>query len=826
MDDVYRDRHDPALTVAFELDSGERLLAWTTTPWTLPANLALAVGPDVEYAVVERDGQRYVLAADRLAAYAEEFPDAPVETLPGSALVGRRYRPLFDLFADTPNAFQVLGADFVSTEDGTGIVHLAPGFGEEDQQACNAVGIPTVVPMDEHGRYTAEVAPWAGLHVFDANPHVTDHLRAQGAVLREEIYVHSYPHCWRCEQPLVYRAISSWFVEVTKFRERMVELNEQITWVPDHLKHGSFGKWLENARDWSISRNRFWGSPIPVWRSDDPAYPRIDVYGSIAELETDFGVAVTDLHRPMVDELVRPNPDDPTGQSMMRRVPEVLDCWFESGSMPFAQVHYPFENADWFESHFPGDFIVEYTGQTRGWFYTLHVLATALFDRPAFRTCVSHGIVLGEDGLKMSKSLRNYPDPMEVFDTHGADAMRWYLLSSPILRGNDFSVTAAGLRDTARQILLPLWNAWYFLALYANVAGHHGEVRPVGAQSEHVLDRYVLAKTRQLVEDMTAAMDTYDLFAACVRVRSFVEILTNWYIRRSRQRFWDGDHDAIDTLHHVLEVLVGVAAPLLPYVADEVYTGLHAGRDDARSVHLTDWPDAEALPADAELVAAMDQVRDVCSAALSVRKAHGRRVRQPLTSLTVATPHADALRPFAELVADEVNVRHVELTDDVEAVAGQVLQVLPAAIGPRLGPHTQDVIKAVRAGDWKLEGERVLAGGHWLEPGEFTLTLVAEDDRPGATLAGGTGVIVLDVELTPELEQEGRARDLIRLVQQARRDADLAVTDRIRVAVKAAPVWIEAIRTHEELVAGETLAVEVSTDDTGDDTPEITVTRV
>jgi isoleucyl-tRNA synthetase len=827
MDDVYRDRRDPALTVAFDLETGERLLAWTTTPWTLPANLAVAVGPDVEYVVVERDGQRYVLAADRLGAYAEEFPDAePVERLRGADLVGRRYRPLFDFFADTPNAFQVLAGDFVSTDDGTGVVHLAPGFGEEDQLACNAADIPTIAPMDEHGRYTAEVPPWAGQHVFDANPLITERLVESGAVLRAETYEHSYPHCWRCEQPLVYRAISSWFVEVTKFRQRMVELNEQITWVPDHLKHGSFGKWLENARDWSISRNRFWGSPIPVWRSDDPAYPRVDVYGSLAELAADFGVEVTDLHRPMVDELVRPNPDDPTGRSMMRRVPEVLDCWFESGSMPYAQVHYPFQNRDWFESHFPGDFIVEYTGQTRGWFYTLHVLATALFDRPAFRTCVSHGIILGEDGLKMSKSLRNYPDPMEVFDTHGSDAMRWYLLSSPILRGNDFSVTAVGLRDTARQILLPLWNAWYFLALYANVEGHQGEVPAAGGHSDHVLDRYVLAKTRQLVEEMTEAMDAYDLFAACVRIRSFVEVLTNWYIRRSRQRFWDGDHAAIDTLHTVLETLVRVAAPLLPHVTDEIFAGLNAGRDGTDSLHLTDWPDASALPGDNDLVAAMDQVRDVCSAALSVRKAHGRRVRQPLTSMTVATPHADSLRPFAELVADEVNVRQVEFTDDVTAVAGQVLQVLPAAIGPRLGPHTQDVIKAVRAGDWKLDGDRVLAGGHWLEPGEYTLTLVAEGDRPGTTLAGGTGVIVLDVELTPELEQEGRARDVIRLVQQARRDADLAVTDRIRLTVKASAVWIDAIRTHEALVAGETLAVEVSTDDTGDDNPEITVERV
>ncbi len=767
MDDVYVDRQDPALTVGFELLdgpwAGARLLAWTTTPWTLPANLALAVGADITYAVVEHDGRRLVLAADRLPAYAAELGDVePVATVRGDELVGATYRPLFDFFTDTERfaterAFQVLAGDFVSTEEGTGIVHMAPGFGEDDQIACNAVGIPTLVPMDEHGRYTAEVPDWAGEHVFEANPHIIRRLKDDGVVLRHETYDHPYPHCWRCSQPLVYRAISSWFVEVTKFRDRMVELNDQITWVPEHLKHGSFGKWLENARDWSISRNRFWGSPIPVWRSDDPEHPRIDVYGSLAELEADFGVAVGDLHRPMVDELVRPNPDDPTGRSMMRRVPEVLDCWFESGSMPFAQVHYPFENREWFEDHYPGDFIVEYTGQTRGWFYTLHVLATALFDRPAFKTCVSHGIVLGSDNLKMSKSLRNYPDPMEVFDSHGADAMRWYLLSSPILRGSDFSVTAAGLRDTARQVLLPLWNAWYFLALYANVAGHQGRV--TDEPSDHVLDRYIRAKSRRLVEEMTAAMDAYDLFGACARVRAFVDVLTNWYIRRSRQRFWDGDHDAIDTLHTVLDVVVRVAAPLLPFVADEIHGGLHRGRR-AGSVHLRDWPRADELPADDELVTTMDHVRDVCSATLSVRKAHGRRVRQPLSSLTVAVPDADKLAPFVEIIADEVNVRDITLTDDVGAVAGQVLQVLPASLGPRLGRHTQDVIRAVKAGEWRLDGDRVEAGGHWLEPGEFTLTMVADGERPSQTLGGGTGVIVLDVDLTPELEQEGRARDV------------------------------------------------------------------
>jgi isoleucyl-tRNA synthetase len=841
MDDVYFDRQDPALTVGFELvddagqPTGETLLAWTTTPWTLPANLALAVGSDIEYAVVEHDGRRLILAAARLEHYDAELGDAPrVGTVTGAELAGRRYRPLFGFFADaerhgTANAFQVLTADYVATEEGTGIVHIAPGFGEEDQVVANAAGIPTIVPMDEHGRYTSDVPDWAGVQVFDANPHVARQLKEHGYVLRHESYNHSYPHCWRCSKPLVYRAISSWFVAVTKFRERMVELNEQITWVPGHVKHGSFGKWLENARDWSISRNRFWGSPIPVWRSDDPRFPRTDVYGSIAELESDFGVKVDDLHRPAIDELVRPNPDDPTGTSMMRRVSEVLDCWFESGSMPFAQVHYPFENADWFESHYPGDFIVEYIGQTRGWFYTLHVLATALFDRPAFRTCVSHGIVLGDDGLKMSKSLRNYPDPMEVFDSNGADAMRWYLLSSPILRGTDFSVTAAGLRDTARQVLLPLWNAWYFLTLYANAAGVGGEVRN-GVErpfSTHVLDRYVIAKTRDLVEDATRAMDAYDLFGACATVRDFVETLTNWYIRRSRQRFWDGERGAIDTLHTVMDVLVRVAAPLLPFVAEEIYNGLHpedAGLGGAQAItspHLADWPRTEDLPGDETLVRTMDEVRDVCSATLSVRKAHGRRVRQPLATLTVAAPDAATLRPFVDIIADEVNVRDVVLTDDVESVAKQRLQVVPSVIGPRLGADTQDVIRAVREGRWESEDDAIVAGGHRLEPGEFVLSLTTDDDAASAALSSGVGVVVLNVDLTPELEVEGQARDLVRMVQQVRRDRDLAVTDRIHLRIRGDERLATVVRTHEKFIATETLAVTLDVDDSGTDAPDI-----
>ncbi|MCE9622120.1 MAG: isoleucine--tRNA ligase [Actinomycetia bacterium] len=785
MDDVYRDRQDPALTVQFQLDTGERILAWTTTPWTLPSNLALAVGPTIDYAVMEQpdnDGkkQRYILAESRLGAYEKELAGAvQVGTLTGAELVGRRYTPLFPYFADTENAFHVLAADYVSTEDGTGVVHMAPGFGEEDQIVCNAVGIPTICPMDEHGRFTADVPTYAGVHVFEANAEVIKDLKARGLVVRHDSYQHSYPHCWRCNEPLVYRAISSWFVQVTAFRDRMVELNQQIRWVPEHVKEGSFGKWIANARDWSISRNRFWGSPIPVWRSDNPEYPRVDVYGSIADLERDFGVTVTDLHRPHVDDLVRPNPDDPTGKSMMRRVPQVLDCWFESGSMPFAQVHYPFENRDWFDTHNPGDFIVEYIGQTRGWFYTLHVLSTALFDRPSFRTCVSHGIVQGDDGQKMSKSLNNYADPMAMFDTYGSDAMRWYLLSSPILRGTDMIVSEEGSRDAVRQVMLPIWNSWYFLSLYANAANTQGTFRTEGTYSTDVLDRYILAKMHDLLVSLTATMDEYDLFAACASVRAFLDALTNWYVRRSRDRFWAGDQDAIDTLHTVLALLCRALAPLLPLTTEAVYQPLTG----ERSVHLTDWPSADSLPADAALVEAMDLARDVCSSTLRLRKSHQLRVRQPLATLKVAVAGADRLAPFRDLIADEVNVKAIDLTDDVASVATFDLQVIPAGLGPRLGDKTQHVIKAVKTGDWQRTGDAVVAGGIELLDGEYALKLVVQGEGASTPMSTNGGVVVLDTALTAELTAEGVTRDLVRLVQQARRDAGLQVSDRIALTL-------------------------------------------
>jgi isoleucyl-tRNA synthetase len=811
MDDTYRQRQDPAVTVAMPLRAagspldGANALVWTTTAWTLPSNLAMAVHPDIDYVQVQVDGVRYVLAQARLAHYARELGEDP-EILShhrGAELVGLQYDPPFDFFLGRPNAHRVLSAAYVTTTDGTGIVHIAPAFGEEDKLVADAAGIEPVVPVDAGGRFTAEVPPYAGLQVFDANAPIIRDLKASGRLLRQETYDHPYPHCWRCGNPLIYKAVSSWFVAVTQFRDRMVELNQQITWVPEHIRDGQFGKWLEGARDWSISRNRYWGSPIPVWISDDPAYPRTDVYGSLEELERDFGVRPSDLHRPYVDELTRPNPDDPTGRATMRRVPEVLDCWFESGSMPYAQVHYPFDNREWFESHYPGDFIVEYNGQTRGWFYTLHVLATALFDRPSFRTVVAHGIVLGDDGQKMSKSKRNYPAVTEVFDRDGSDAMRWFLMSSPILRGGNLIVTEQGIREGVRQALLPLWNAWSFLQLYAEKPGTWR------TDSAHVLDRYVLAKLATCREVMTDALDSNDIAGACEELRGFCDALTNWYVRRSRPRFWAADIDAVDTLHTVLEVVCRLAAPLLPLITEVIWRGLTG----ERSVHLADWPTAAELPADTELVAAMDEVRVVCSTVLGLRKAEKLRVRLPLALLTVAAADAERLRPYVEIIANEVNVKAVDLSTDVASHGRFELVVNARAAGPRIGKDVQQVIKAVKAGQWAPQPDgTVVAGGVTLIHGEFTERLVAVEPRSTAALPGGEGLVVLDTELSEELEAEGWAKDRIRELQDARRAADFDVSDRIRVVLAVPDSRREWAQRHRELIAGEVLAVELTLD--------------
>ncbi|MDR6868405.1 isoleucyl-tRNA synthetase [Microbacterium resistens] len=840
-DDVYQMRQDPSVTVTFPLTGAEaealgltgvRALAWTTTPWTLPTNAALAVGPAIVYAVLpagpggaadvhaadgedaaaEAAAHRYLLARDLIGGYAKDLGYESAEgalaaveaTVLGAELDGVSYDRLFDYYADVEawgmqNAWRILVDDYVTTGDGTGIVHQAPAFGEDDQRVAGAAGIPTILSLDDGGRFLPQVSDVAGELWMDANTPLVRLVRSAGRLLRLQSYEHSYPHCWRCRNPLIYKAVSSWFIRVTDIKDRMLAGNERITWVPENVKHGQFGKWLEGARDWSISRNRYWGSPIPIWKSDDPEHPRIDAYGSLEELERDFGAlprnpqGEVDLHRPYIDELTRPNPDDPTGASTMRRIEDVFDVWFDSGSMPYAQVHYPFENQEWFDSHAPADFIVEYIGQTRGWFYVMHVLSTALFDRPAFTGVSCHGIVLGSDGYKMSKSLRNYPDVSEVFDRDGSDAMRWFLMSSSVLRGGNLSVTEEGIRAGVREFLLPLWSSWYFFATYANAAGGSGGEGYEAAwrtDSTDVLDRDILARTGDLVRDVRADLEGLDSTTAASRLRDFVEVLTNWYIRRSRDRFWAGvtedpaSRDAFDTLYTVLETLCRVAAPLVPLVGERIWQGLTGGR----SVHLADWPDADAFPRADEVRDAMDAVRELSSVGNALRKKERLRVRLPLARFTVVSPAAASLAPFEDILREELNVKSVELVAQTDATAAEYgishrLSVNARAAGPRLGKDVQKVIQAARAGDWSAEGGAVTAGGVVLEPAEYELALETTGRPDGEALAvvPTGGFVLLDTATTPELEAEGLARDVIRAVQDTRKKAGFEVSDRIRL---------------------------------------------
>ena len=821
LDDATRPRQDPAVTVAFDLDTKEnesekvRLLAWTTTPWTLPSNLALAVGAEIEYSKLkDSDGTIWIISSNALSRYEEQLEDMEdLGTIRGSELIGKKYKPLFDFFDYRTDAFKVLEADWIDDQEGTGIVHMAPGFGEDDQTVCEAndISIGDVVPVDDKGCYTKEVKTWKGMNVFDANPEIISTLKSNGQLLRHDSYEHNYPHCWRTDTPIIYKAISSWYVKVTDLTEQLLANNQAINWIPGHVQNGRFGMWLEGARDWSISRNRFWGSPIPVWKSDNPDYPRVDVYGSIEEIEKDFGVKPDNLHRPFIDELTRPNPDDPTGKSFMHRVPEVLDCWFESGSMPFAQVHYPFENKEWFDDHFPADFIVEYINQTRGWFYTLHVLATALFDRPAFQNVICHGILLAEDGAKLSKKLRNYTEPNEIFVKQGSDALRWYLMSANIVRGGDSRISDNGIDDVVRHVLLPIWNAYSFFTLYANVDGYEAKFR---TESEHLLDRYLLAKTRQLVESVDSKMEDYDLPGATESIQAFIDALNNWYIRRSRDRFWEKrtkeneneKKDAYDTLYTVLKIFSQVSAPFLPMIMEEIHTGLTG----EQSVHLTDWPDSEILPEDKPLVENMDRIRDAASTALRLREDEGIRVRLPLSSMVIAGPGSSSLSNFLELLTDEVNVKEIKLIEDLDKYATYSLQPNGSLLGPRLGKEVQSVFAAAKSGDWELnEDGTAKVADVLLNAEEFELGLQPHEGITAATLNSGDAIIILDTEITEDLAKEGIARDVIRQVQQARRDAELVVTDRIKIWLNGGETILDSVKTFEEYVASQILATEI-----------------
>ncbi len=811
----YQDKTDNAITVMFKLENGMKMLVWTTTPWTLPSNLMLAVGLDIDYAVMEEDGQKYILAEALLGRYKKQLEKAvKVGSLKGRELVGLSYEPMFPYFKhlNDKGAFRVLSGEFVSTEDGTGIVHIAPGFGQDDFEACRAYkeDFPVVCPVDEAGKFTAEVPDYEGKQVFETNEPIMQWLKENGLLVKKEQYTHSYPFCWRTDTPLIYKAMSSWFVKVTDFRDNMVKNNQQINWVPEHIKDGRFGKWLEGARDWSISRNRFWGTPIPVWKSDNPAFPRIDVFGSVAEIKEKTGIEVTNLHKPYIDDVVYPNPDDPSGKTMMRRVGDVFDCWFESGSMPYAQVHYPFENKEWFENHFPADFIVEAMDQTRGWFYTLTVLSTALHNKPAFKNCICTGLLMAEGGQKLSKRLKNYPDPNEVLENTGSDALRWFLVSSPVLKGGNLAVDKEGkeIAKAARVALIPLWNAFYFFTLYANAEGY--KAKEISSSSE-AIDNYILSKLKRLSQIVRQGLETYDVSQATGELASFMEVLNNWYIRRTRDRFWEGDAQAFDTLYTVLVNVAKIAAPLMPFVAEYVFKNL-TGEE---SVHLTDYPLLEAINLDEKLVSEMDFLQDLCSAGKFIREEKNLRNRLPLQSLTVVGDNLSFIgAQYQEIIKDELNVKEVKLDSELSRYADKTVYLYTPLLGKALGKDMGPVMGAYKQGKWELNADGTLnIAGQTLNKDLFEVRLNMKEGVAGQAFADNKAVVTLDTDVTDALRREGMARDFVRLVQTLRKDKDFNISDRIELCYRTTDAELAlALKENKAYVAEQVLAVKLKDD--------------
>ena len=817
LDNSYRQRADKAVTVKFLLKNTIdkisckkiNIIAWTTTPWTLPSNLALAINKDMDYCYVIKDDECFILAISSFAKYNKELGGEFHGTIKGQELIGLNYEPLMPYFKDHENSFVVLHGDFVTEGDGTGIVHLAPGFGEEDQILCESNNIKLVCPIDSGGKFISPVTDFVGKQVFDSIDDIIIMLKNQNKWLKTEQYIHNYPHCWRTDTPLIYRAISSWYVKVSSFKDRMVELNQQINWIPENIKDGLFGKWLENARDWSISRNRFWGTPIPIWLSDNPEFPRIDVYGSISELEQDFAVKITDLHKPFIDSLVRTNPDDPTGKSKMRRIGDVFDCWFDSGSMPYSQLHYPFENKEKFEKNFPADFIVEYSAQTRGWFYTLMVLSTALFDRPPFLNCICHGVILDDKGQKLSKRLQNYADPLDIFNKHGADAMRFLMLSSPVLKGNELLIDKEGsmIKDVLRLSIKPIWNSYHFFTLYAN---SDGIIAEFSTKYDNIMDKYLLAKVKESVISIKQKMDNYDISAAAKQIDYFFEILNNWYIRRNRARFWrsgsdDDKHQAYNALFTTLEMMCRASAPLLPLITEEIYLGVTLKNV---SVHLQHFPDIESIPDEKELVYEIDKVREICSAALAIRNNESIRIRQPLAKLTIYSKVIKNLISYNELIKDELNVKEVIFGELDNSQATLKLKINFPILGKRLPHKVKDIVNAHKQNSWeKLDNNQVLIAGEVLNSDEANLFLEPKNLNNAASLPGNDGIVELDTNITTDLYQEGIARDLVRFVQQSRKEADFDIADKIILTIEASASTSSCLKNFIEYINEQTLSV-------------------
>jgi isoleucyl-tRNA synthetase len=844
----YKDVHDPAITIKFKVKEAPKgksleslvdgrtfLLAWTTTPWTLPSNLGLCLGPDIDYVLVKdpESGEKYILAESRLHAYYKEgeVPEI-LWRKKGSELVGIEYEPLFPYFAElaAQNAFRTLVGSHVTTEDGTGIVHTAPGFGEEDHEVMKGTLVPTVCPIDAECKFTSDVPDYVGRFVKDCDKDIMDRLKAEGKLVKREQILHAYPHCWRCAHPLIYRAIGSWFVKIDPVKPKMLAANRKITWVPEHIKNGRFGKWLEGARDWAISRSRYWGNPLPIWKC--PECDKTVCVGSRAELEKLSGKKLTDLHKHFVDEVTMPCSCGGT----MKRIPEVLDCWFESGSMPYAQVHYPFENKERFERHFPADFISEGQDQTRGWFYSLTVLAAALFDRPAFQNCVVSGMVLASDGKKMSKSLKNYTDPTEVMDKFGADALRLFLMNSAVTRCEDLCYSDEGVKDVLKSVIIPLWNSYGFFVTYANIDKYpegmgEASILPVGGGSgaRNPLDRWILSLCEALVLGVTEALEAYDMQGAIAPIVGFIDSLNNWYIRRSRRRFWRAGADedkaeAYAVLQRVLVRLVTVAAPFMPFVSEEIWRNLRsfAAAGDGEgpdSVHLCDWPEYDAGLRDEELEGKMASVRHAVSMGRALRVQNDVKIRQPLAAVHLVTRderERAVLMEMEEILRDELNVKRVVFRANEEELVEYSAKANFRVLGKELGKGMKAAAEKIERFSAHeiaslLEGSvlELEVAGKAVEITKDKVDIRRAEKQGLKVLNEGSLTVALDTEISDELVAEGYVRDLVRGVQTLRKESGLEVTDRIKLSLAGDAELKAALDAFMDFVRSETLATSV-----------------
>ncbi len=788
----YREIVDDAVTVWFELENGDRAIAWTTTPWTLPANSALAVNPNMTYLrMQDTDGSVYVIASSRLAAYEKQFANATeIGRVNGADLVGMHYVPLFPYYAGTSELlFQVIPADYVSDTDGTGIVHIAPAYGAEDFWAAKNIDakFPVLLNVDTYGNFDNSVTDFAGENIFDATPKILDWLKANGRLVKKEQYKHSYPFGDRSKQKLIQRATDSWYIDVPKIKDKLLANNALVNWTSAGER---FRSWIENARPWSISRNRFWGMPLPIWERDG----EYKVFGSIAELEEFFGVPVNDLHRPTLDKLSRDG---------WTRIPDVLDCWVESGSMPWASLHYPFENVDTFEKSFPADYIIEGQDQTRGWFYALMVLATALFDKPAFKTVSANGMVVDENKKKFSKSLRNFVDPSDQIEQYGADSIRLFILGSNFMKAEPVPVDKEGkvFLDSAKVILTPLWMAYHFFTLYANpanITAQHVET------SDNALDKYILSELNVLTDVVCTSLNEYKPDVAIKEFVRFLDILNNWYIRRSRTRFWDEEQCAFDVLYTVLTTLCRVLAPFAPFVSDYIYTNLTG----AESVHLTTFPVASDI--DTKIVEDMRRVQSIVSVGNQLREQYKLRNRLPLNSVTIAG--AD-MPEYANIIKEELNVKHVKFDNNISNVADSFVYLITPKIGGRLGGALKDIIPSVKRGDYEIVGDKLHTAGYILNSDEFEQRLTVRRDVSGAALPDNTAVVVLDTDVNAELIAEGLANDALRFIQDTRKTAGLDVSDRIILTYSADPALAIAIEQHKKRIMRDALIVEMRAGD-------------